>query len=249
MVPHLLLALQIFFLPTCTYSQTNTVSQVNYCCICKQESTFKPGGTKKNRPHALCPSCQSLERHRTLYLYLNQKTDLFNTNSPLKLLQFSPNKSEQNAFKRELSKNIEYITTDLEGPTTLHLDITNIDLPDNSIDIIICYHVLEHVRDDNKAIKELLRIIKTNGFAIIQVPLHPVNQFTMENPNATEEERIKLYGQADHVRYYGQKDFENRLTKAGCLFTEVMTDFLASFNENEKKRLGLAHDKTYILTK
>ncbi len=125
---------------------------------------------------------------------------------------------------RKLSrmKHIRYITGDANPERYSHytnairLDITRIPFADETFDIIICNHVLEHIPDDRLAMRELYRVLKPEGFALLQVPLSEVNRETYENPAViTEEERLEHYGQKDHVRIYGKKDYLMRLTGAG----------------------------------
>jgi hypothetical protein len=92
-------------------------------------------------------------------------------------------------------------------------DISALPFADGAIKWIICYHVLEHVVDDLKAMDELARVLSPDGLALIQVPWRPGLE-TDEDPTASTAERVRRFGQADHVRYYGD-DFEARLRDAG----------------------------------
>jgi predicted SAM-dependent methyltransferase len=193
--------------------QSVTYAGQEYTCPCCESSfrTFLPAGIN-NRPNAECPKCFSLERHRLLWLYLKNRTNLLS--DKLKVLHFAP---EFQLYKliRKLP-NIDYLTADLSAPRVMmNMDITNIPLPDNSFDVIICNHVLEHVPNDAQAMRELQRILKPNGWAILQVPLDSNLATTLEDPNITsEEDRLKYYGQKDHVRLYGA-DYKNKLEAAG----------------------------------
>lgn len=110
---------------------------------------FLPAGVQQ-RPNAKCPRCFSLERHRLILLYLKNKTNFFTDN--LKVLHFSPNFSLQRIFKS--MPNIDYISADLYSSTVrIKIDITNILYKYNTFDVILCSHILEHVIDDQKAIK------------------------------------------------------------------------------------------------
>ena len=91
------------------------------------------------------------------------------------------------------------------------VDITDITYEDNYFDVIICNHVLEHITDDRKAIKELYRVLNSSGIAILNVPIKKSLNMTMEKAEYnTPELREKYYGQADHVRFYGN-DYIQRL--------------------------------------
>lgn len=92
-------------------------------------------------------------------------------------------------------------------------DVSALPFASGSIKWIVCYHVLEHVVDDLKAMRELARVLSSDGLALVQVPWRPTLD-TDEDPAAPVAERIRRFGQADHVRYYG-RDFEERLRAAG----------------------------------
>lgn len=216
-----------------------------YCPICKGEFDKFLNFGPLQRSNALCPRCGSLERHRSLWLYLENRTNFFTDKS--KVLHFAPEKMLQQKFKT--MHNIEYISADLNSSLAdLKTDITNIKCEDNSFDVIFCYHVLEHIPDDRKAMQELLRVMKNTGWAIIMVPIRLDFEKTFEDPNVTTpEERFKIYGQADHVRIYG-RDFKEKLTKAG--FNVKVDDYPSSFTSREAKKYGLLkHEHIYFCTK
>ena len=173
---------------------------------------FHSFGTIELKPNSLCPGCCSLGRHRLLWMYLKNKTNFFKKHH--KLLHLSPWRGMQENFKR--LTNIDYTSADMSFPwTMLKIDIANIRLPDSQFDCIICYHVLEHIPDDTKAIKELSRVLKPGGWAIIQSPIDPNRASTFEDPGITEPaERERVFGQRDHVRIYGT-DYKERLEAAG----------------------------------
>ena len=182
----------------------------------------------------LCPNCLSLERHRLIWLYLKQRSNFFT--APLKVLHFAP---EQPFLKRfKALKNLDYTTADLDSPIAdLHLDVTNIDLPDNQYDVVICNHVLEHVNDVNKAFSEIKRILKPGGWAILMVPINP-NVDTWEDPSITDpEERKRCFGQYDHVRQFG-RDYAQVLEKAG--FKVDADRIYYELTEEQRQRMRLA---------
>jgi len=117
------------------------------------------------------------------------------------------------------------------------MDITDIKHPDDSFDVIYCSHVLEHVPDDRKAIREFRRILKPGGWAILNVPV--TAEATMEDPAVTSpEERLRLYGQHDHVRRYGP-DYEDRLREAGFKVTRTAPGDM--LGEAERVRQGMSN--------
>lgn len=104
-------------------------------------------------------------------------------------------------------------------PVDVQASLTALPLPDRSVDTMLCYHVLEHIPDDTTAMREIARVLRTDGLAYIQVPFR-VGAATDEDPEADEAERIRRFGQADHVRYYGE-DFESRMSAAGLRFVRL----------------------------
>tara|TARA_B100001245_G_C22881953_1_gene424200 strand:- start:1198 stop:1965 length:768 start_codon:yes stop_codon:yes gene_type:complete len=220
----------IFSIITLLYKGNNVL-----CPICKIElKKFFPYG-RETRENALCPNCLSLERHRLLFLYLKSETDVFKKN--INLLHIAPEECFINIFKK--SKNISYTTGDLYSPLAeVKMDIHKIPFQNETFDVILCNHVLEHVDDDKKALKEIERVMKKEGFAILQVPFYyPIPEKTLEDRSIINPaEREKDYGQSDHVRKYG-KDYPERIKSQGMKVNE--NKFTESFNKEEKKYFGL----------
>lgn len=187
------------------------------CPICEGHfRKFLPYGIK-GRSSVLCPKCLSLERHRLLWLYLQNKTDFFT--APHKMLHIAPEQAFFERFKH--LKNLEYTTADLESPLAdIKLDVMKMPLADESYDVVMCNHVMEHVENDITAMKEIYRILKPGGFAILQVPLDTDLRKTYEDPSITSPtEREKYFLQKDHLRLYGT-DYSRRLESAGFSVTE-----------------------------
>ena len=188
----------------------------------KSFRSFLPYGYSKQRNNVLSPSTLSLERHRLLWLYLQHETEFFT--KPAKLLHFAP---EQAFYKRFRSqKNIDYTTTDLYSPLAdVKADICNLPFADNSFDLILCNHVLEHIPDDTKAMKELYRILKPGGMGIFQIPQDLSRAETFEDNSITDPKaRAEIFGQYDHVRVYG-RDYFDKLRSIG--FTVIEEDYTA----------------------
>lgn len=205
------------------------------CNICqKKNKSF----VLNQRGEKLCPSCGSMPRDRRLFL-LFQKY-LKNSDS-VSLLDFSPSRSLYRYFSKQ--KAIKYFPTDLSTDfiAKYNYDITNIPLEDHFFDRIFCYHILEHIDQDTKAMQELYRVLKKDGVIFIQTPFKDGNIY--ENPEIkTEEDRLKHFGQEDHVRIYSVEGLADRLRSVG---------FIVEINHLEKDDfLGLEdHEKVLILSK
>ncbi len=196
---------------------------------------FLPYGYGQQRPNVLSPSTLSLERHRLLWLYLKNETDFFH--KPLKVLHMAPEQCFLSIFKK--MKHLDYTTADLYSPIVdVKADILNLPFPDNEFDIVFCNHVLEHIEDDIKAMKELFRVMKPGGMGIFQVPQELARESTYEDVSiVTPEDRAKHFGQYDHVRIYG-KDYFNRLRSAGFKVHEV--DYSKTLSQDLVEKYCLA---------
>ena len=178
---------------------------------------FLPYGYEIQRQNVLSPSTLSLERHRLLWLYLTNETNFFT--SKKKVLHMAPEQCFLSRFKK---LNHEYITADLDSPIAdVKADIVNLPFNDNSFDVIFCNHVLEHIQDDTKAMKELFRVMKKGGMGVFQVPQDLNRDITFEDNSITDpKERAKIFGQYDHVRVYG-RDYFDKLRSVGFKVEEV----------------------------
>lgn len=180
----------------------------------------------------LCPSCGSISRNRRLW-------DLLNENRHLKgnVLHFSPSRSIYRKLKK--LKTINYYSTDFENEflADYKFDITNINQTNNKFDTIICYHILEHIIDDKKAMAELYRVLKPNGTLYIQTPFKEgdiYEDYSITSP----EERSKHFGQDDHVRFYSIEGLKERLKNLGFIvsiktYPEQKNDFYFGFKSPE----------------
>lgn len=216
-----------------------------FCPVCgKSSRRFRPFGLVP-REDAECVHCGAVERHRLLWLYASRRTNLFD-GKPKKMLHVAPESCFESRLQQRLGDN--YITADLFSPRAMvKMDITNIDYPDRSFDVIFCSHVLEHVQDDRKAMREFHRTLKGNGWAILLVPI--TAEETFEDPSIIEpEERLRAFGQVDHVRIYGP-DYADRLRDAG--FSVEVTEVNDLAQNDEALRMGLtpASGEIYYCTK
>jgi SAM-dependent methyltransferase len=217
----------------------------NYCPLCEKGFSKFLTGPDKSGENSKCPGCGSLERQRLLWLYLTNKLQI--KNRKIKLLNVAPDYATQTALQRLI--NISYTSVDLNSSLAMKKnDITNLEFCDNHFDAIICYHVLEHIEDDRKALSELHRVLNPGGWAILQSPVDADRAVTFEDSNVlAPEERKRLFGQEDHVRIYG-RDYTNRLEEAGFLVNEDA--FIKELTEREKEKYLLDKNEViYLCTK
>jgi SAM-dependent methyltransferase len=196
-----------------------------------------------------CPSCDAFDRERLTALYLERAFAGLDPHGHYRLVEFAPAHSLHRMIRRH--RFIEYRSADLLNPDVKDRDVDLTDMPryaDASVDVFICSHVLEHVPDDRKAMRELNRILKPDGFGILLVPLFPEVHETNEDPQIdTLELRWKYFGAGDHVRQYGKRDFIRRLEDAG--FAVAQRD-VAFFGAEAFRRAGIAENSVlYVVRK
>lgn len=204
----------------------------------KNYRKFLPYGYGRQRKNALSPGTLSLERHRQLWLYLKNETQFFSDR--LKVLHIAPEQEFLSRFRR--LKNLDYTSADLYSPIVdVKADILHMPFADDSFDVVICNHVLEHIVDDGKAMRELYRVIKPGGWGILQVPMKNSLAKTYEDFTITDpKERQKQFGQYDHVRWYGM-DYFDRLEHAG--FTVEKLSYSKKFSKEDIRRYGLLENE------
>jgi len=182
-----------------------------------------------------------------VYWYIVNKTNiLLHSQKIIKLLHIAPEKNLQKVLKA--SNKIKYISGDLNPLVAdIEIDITDINFEDNYFDFIICNHVLEHIVDDQKAMRELFRVLKPGGEAILQVPISKYNKETFEDFSITSPEgRERYFGQKDHVRIYG-KDYKNRLESIG--FKLDLYDVKKDLNIKYIRKYGLNEEEILYIGK
>ncbi len=201
----------VYFPTVRAWRRLSATGRSHYCPLCRSHlSRFDPFG-RPPRPEARCPRCGSLERHRLIWRYFQSRTDLFD-GAPKRLLHVAPEPQMGTLLARV--PGLDYLSVDLaEGAAMVRMDVTDLDLPDESFDVIFCSHVLEHVLDDRRAMRELHRVLRPDGWAVLQVPI--LRETTFEDSSVTTpEDRERVFGQWDHVRIYG-RDYVDRLGEAG----------------------------------
>jgi SAM-dependent methyltransferase len=145
-------------------------------------------------------------------------------------------------LKRRLSRleGLHYATADLESPLAQdRVDLTRLPYPDADFDALICSHVLDQVNDDRLGMREMRRVLRPGGWAMVLTARDADGSVTREDPSLTDRaERLRLFGQGERVRLYGD-DFESRLVEAGF---EVRVERLGAevpMEKAQRQRLGL----------
>lgn len=201
---------------------------VLHCNFCGHRGAdFLPSGTRSPvftkheligggyRPHNLCPKCGSFDRERAMLHALVQN---FAGRPPARILHVAPEGKLPDAILRAFP-GADIVFLDAH-PTSAHItrgDVTKLDFADESFDLVICSHVLEHLRDDHLAFSEIRRVLKPGGGALLQTPYSKTIPWTLEDPQlaTTKESRAHWFGQDDHVRLYALDDFLARAERAG----------------------------------
>ena len=229
------------FIRVCFYR-----GRARYCPICKNYSRKFLNHGVERRKDARCVSCGAVERHRLLWIFLKKKTDFFNNTLQSKMLHIAPEVIFAQRFKDQLGES--YLSGDLNDDNAMEkMDITKIDYPDETFDIIYCSHVLEHVQNDLLAMRELFRVLSRDGWAILLVPI--VAEKTFEDPAITDpEKRLSTYGHKDHVRNYGL-DYVDRLISSGFKVKLYEVTDLVSVEDAKKMGLTSAAGEIYFCTK
>lgn len=196
------------------------------CSNCNFIGRFGPAGSPP-RFAVRCPNCRSLERHRLFALCLERSSIVHEGE---RVLHFAP----EPTIREMLPKEIDYVSADIQpGRADMVLNLEAIDLAEETVDVVVANHVLEHV-DDRRALTELYRILRPGGRLILTVPIVEGWDWTYENPAiSTPAGRIAHFGQDDHVRYYG-RDLRGRVSDAGF----DLSEFVASGEECVRYRLA-----------
>lgn len=207
------------------------------CPVCG--SRFRHFQARWNTPDVICWSCGSEERHRTLWLLLDRlEPELLR--GARSLLHFAPEPGLAALLRERVDR---YVTCDIDpGAAELEIDITDIALPDESFDAIICSHVLEHIPDDRRAMHELQRVLAARGWLVVMVPIDHGLDATYEDPAIVDpEDRRRHFWQEDHVRLYAL-DVADRLAATGLLVRHLRPTEQLSEHAIERYRLGLGND-------
>jgi SAM-dependent methyltransferase len=194
-----------------------------------------------------CPFCQANDRDRLMALYLQKKVFRQAGKEKLKVLDLAP----AEAFRQFLrqSPEVTYRSADLfMNDVDDKVDIQNMSIyKDNTFDVIICSHILEHVPDDRQSLRELYRVLRPGGSCLLMVPI-PLGDYPYEEDlgNLTPEERERRFGQDDHVRLYTKKIWEERISAAGFILEKFS---LSGMGTKEAATYGIAQKSVLYVGK
>jgi SAM-dependent methyltransferase len=182
------------------------------------EETRVVGGMK--RPADACPICRSSARERLVWFWLSQAGRGFRFPADIVTAHFAPERGLTRRISRAAPQR--YTAYDFEPSRYRHVDrvekadLSALPMADDSVDLLICNHVLEHVPDVSLALSQIRRVLRPGGVAILQVPLALKLAQTIELPlDSTPQERIARVGQDDHLRLFTPEDYREQLEAAG----------------------------------
>lgn len=214
-----------------------------FCPVCRSHLRKFIKSDPLDQEGTICPVCLSHKRHRLTWMYILDESGILSP--PVKkILHASPEPSIEKHLRK--NKFVNYYSSDyLPGPM-IRADLTELCFRNSEFDIIIASHVLEHIPDDRKAMKELFRILSRPGTAFLMVPVDSSRKTTFEDLLITDpEERKKHFGQSDHVRIYGT-DYYKRLEDAGFTVQRIklpvqeVPDLLRKYNISSDEEIILA---------
>ncbi len=226
---HIIQMNELLFCPVCKTFVSSFLPLDNYYKEMSLKYGFMYFGKDEmtNVDSYCCPNCGASDRERLYAYWLSSQRGL-EISLEQSIIHFAPEKSLEQMLRNMRLKN--YYTADLHmKDVDYNVDLTNLPFADEQFSFFICSHVLEHIENDIKAIQELYRITKYGGRGIVMVPVGVCLESTIEHFGAlSEEDRWRLFGQGDHVRYYSHKDFVNRLTASGFLVHQLDVNYFSS---------------------
>ena len=231
---------------------TDVLAQ-KYCCICDQEvESFLPYSRNQqvftaelkvigsDANNFYCPKCHCSDRERHIWLFIKE-IGLYDAINNDKILYFAPEKRLSEKF---LAKTKNIIGGDINPEnyrdhtlTVQSINIENIPFEDETFDLVIANHVLEHVGDYIKALHEIKRVLQFGGNAILQTPFSSIMYNNFEDPLLnTDELRLKYYGQEDHLRVFGLRIFDDLISTGLKVYKLSHDQILKSY---DYKRYGV----------
>jgi SAM-dependent methyltransferase len=215
-----------------------------HCPVCRTglRSFVTKRGVLRTSPDGYCPRCDAKARHRRIWLFLEERTQLLK--DELHLLEVAPWWSLSRRFQSLPNLRFDAVDRERAGPhVSLVGDVASLPLAGDCLDALLCIHVLEHVQDDRGAMAELQRVLRPGGWALVSVPIR-LDRATHEDPSITDPaERQRVFGERSHVRWYGA-DLADRLRDAGF---EVELDLASDLPESVCRRHGLRRDENLFV--
>lgn len=199
------------------------------------------------RDDVVCPVCWSVDRGRLIYLFLKQRRLVA---GPMRILHVAPEVQLGSWLRKQAQGG--YLSADLmDTGADQNFSLTDIPYPDATFDAVIVNHVMEHIPDDAKAMRECLRVLKPGGWAVMQVPIGAKLENTIEDPSVEDpRERERRFGQDDHIRIYTRPDYVARLERAGFQVEQFRwTEDRANYGGAENKYGLLDKEVLFFLRK
>jgi len=195
---------------------------------------------------AICGGCLSHPRHRSYDFVIRNIFSRLSASGKSRVLHFAPESQLEQRLRAH--PQVDYLSVDIDYRKAMRKeDVTALSFPDNTFDVIVCIHVFEHIDNDEKAMREVFRVLKPDGVALLDVPIDETREETFEDPTIVDPaERTKAYWQWDHVRLYGN-DYGCKLEAAG--FTVEKRYLIRELGEEVIKWNGLEVTPNYICRK
>jgi SAM-dependent methyltransferase len=191
-----------------------------------------------------CPACGCHDRERHLCLYL-QASGLLSALAGARVLHVAPEQHLQRLITQ--AAPAEYVLGDL-SPTRAEvrrIDLMDIDASDESFDLVIANHVLEHVIDDARSLREIFRVLRPDGKAILQTPYASLLPSKFEDASIiSEDARLEAYGQEDHCRLYGA-DFSDFVASFG--FSPETATHTSLLPTVDARRMGVNAKEPFLM--
>jgi len=190
------------------------------CNVCGWEG--KHFGSNRWHKLSICWNCWSEVRHRLIIETLSHR-ELLSFQKLVEgkdVLHFAPERKVGNIIKKYAHN---YVTADINPKgVDLRIDISDmVGIPSHEFDLIVVCEILEHVNNDKRALEEIHRVLRPEGYAILTVPQDDSLEVTYEDASITTDNgRERAFGQSDHLRLYG-KNFQDILENVGFHVTII----------------------------